>query len=236
MSTELATIAVPGASAPILAARFGGTPWVALKPMCEALGIDYSSQLQKLKRRSWATVGQKATVAEDGKTREMVMIDRRTLGMWLATIDENRVVPSAAPTIRAYQAQAADALDSYFAHGAAIAPVNQFDALRAMIDQIESAERTASEAKALSVDNGARIDAIEGQHGWYAALGYARLHKIENTSTQYLSKVGRQATSIAKAHGIKPVKVPHALYGEANSYPAWVWELAFDGRAEGGAA
>lgn len=235
MSTKLATIPVPGASAPILAASFDGTPWVALKPMCEALGIDYSTQLQKLNRRSWATVGQKPTVASDGKVREMAMIDRRTLSMWLATIDENRVDPSAAPTIRAYQAQAADALDSYFSHGGAIAPVNQFDALRAMIDQLEAAERTASEAKALSIDNGARIDAIEGQHGWYAALAYARLHRL-NTSTQFLQKLGTQASMIAKSHGIEPAKVPHALYGEVNSYPEWVWDKAAEGRSAGGAS
>ncbi|NEW42768.1 phage antirepressor [Nocardia cyriacigeorgica] len=222
---------VPGATAPIVAAEFDGAPWVALKPMCDAIGVSYPAQYRKLTGRSWATVASKATVAADGKTRDMAMIDRRTLTMWLATIDENRVDSAAAPTIRAYQAQAADVLDAYFSHGGAIAPVNQYDALRAMIDQIEAAERTASEAKALSVDNEARIDAIEGQHGWYAALAYARLHGL-NTSTQFLNRLGKQASLIAKAHDIAPQKVPHALFGTVNSYPEWIWDKAADGRAQ----
>jgi|GEM_PF-3761672 len=117
----------------------------------------------------------------------------------------------------------------------AVAPrvKSEFDVLRGMIDQLEESRREASEAKALavksealSVKTEARLDAIEGRHDWYAALGFARLHKL-NTSVQYLSKVGRKATTIAKRNGISPVKVPHQLYGEANSYPAWVWELAF---------
>ncbi|MFJ1461778.1 BRO family protein [Nocardia sp. N2S4-5] len=114
------------------------------------------------------------------------------------------------------------------------AAVSTFDILRAQIDQLEAAQRTAEEAKAIAAKTDARLDAIEGRHDWYSALGYARMAKIENTSTQFLNRVGRQASAIAKARGIDAVKVPHALYGEVNSYPAWVWELAFDGR--GGAS
>jgi DNA-damage-inducible protein D len=109
-----------------------------------------------------------------------------------------------------------------------------FDLMRAQIDQLEATQRMAEEAKAIATKTDARLDAIEGRHDWYSALGYARLMKVDNTSTQFLNKVGRQASSIAKAHGIDAVKVPHALYGEVNSYPAWIWEIAFDGR--GGAA
>lgn len=40
------------------------------------------------------------------------MIDRRTLTMWLATLDENRVAEAARPVVVAFQAEAADALDA----------------------------------------------------------------------------------------------------------------------------
>ncbi len=113
----------------------------------------------------------------------------------------------------------------------AVASLSVFDLMRAQIDQIEAAQREASEAKAIATKTEARVDALEGQHEWYSALGFARLNGIENTSTQFLNKVGRQATAIAKAHGIDPVKVPHALFGKVNSYPAWVWDLAFEGRS-----
>lgn len=110
---------------------------------------------------------------------------------------------------------------------------NEFDILRGMIDQLEESRREASEAKALaarsealSAKTEARLDAIEGRHDWFAGLGYARLHNL-NTSTAYLRKVGLKATAIAKQSGIEAVKVSHQIYGKVNSYPAWVWELAF---------
>src|SRR5690606_13842126 len=122
MSTELSTIPVPGADAALAATLIDGKPFAALRPMCEALGIDYSRQFTKLKAKSWATTVMKPTVAADGKPREMVMIDRRTMTRWLATIEESRVAESARPTIRAFRAQAADALDAYFHEGGVINP------------------------------------------------------------------------------------------------------------------
>lgn len=231
--TELATIPIPGSDAALVATLIDGKPYVALKPLCDAIGIAYPTQSEKLKGRSWATITQRVTVAADGKSREMMMIDRRTMTMWLATIDENRVAEAARHTVRAFQAEAADALDAYFHDGQAINPrgnLSTFDVLRAQIDQIEAAHRTAEEAKVIATKTDARLDAIEGRHGWFAALGYARAHGIENTSAQYLNKVGRQASMIAKAHGIAPEKIEHSLFGKVNSYPAWVWEMAFDGR------
>lgn len=104
-----------------------------------------------------------------------------------------------------------------------------FDVMRQMIDSLEQTTRVANEAREIAAKTDARLDAIEGRHDWYSALGYARLNGIQNTSTQFLNRVGRQASSIAKRHDIEPMKVPHQLFGEVNSYPAWVWELAFAG-------
>lgn len=231
---RLVQIQVPSTTTTFAAAEIDGVPMVALKPMCDAVGIDYSTQLRKLKTRSWATVGQRPTVAEDGKVRHMVMIDRRTMTMWLATLDENRVSAEARPTVVAFQAEAADALDAYFHAGQAINPrgnLSTFDILRAQIDQLEAAQRTAEEAKAIATKTEARLDAIEGRHDWFSALGYARINGIDNTSSKFLNSVGRQAASIARGSGIEPVKTQHALYGKVNTFPAWVWELAFEGRA-----
>jgi len=238
MSTDaqLVQIAVPGTAAMITAAEIDGAPMIALRPMCEAIGIAHQTQADKLRRRSWATVTPRVVVAADGKPREMLMIDRRTMTMWLATLDENRVSEEARPIVIAFQAEAADALDAYFHTGHAVNPrgnVSTFDILRAQIDQLEAAQRTADEAKAIAAKTEARLDAIEGRHDWYSALGYARLIGAPNTSAQHLKKIGTQASLIAKSRGIDPVKVPHALYGEVNSYPAWIWEIAFDGRTGG---
>ncbi len=55
------------------------------------MGLAFSAQLQKLKKKSWAVVSEIDTTGADGKTYSMVMIDRRTLLMWLANIDERKV-------------------------------------------------------------------------------------------------------------------------------------------------
>lgn len=97
--------------------------YVALRPVCDSLGLDFSGQLQRLQHQSWATVGVTPTVAADGKTREMTVIDRRTFTMWLATIDTGRVKNERTrELVRTYQCEAADALDKYFNEGVAINP------------------------------------------------------------------------------------------------------------------
>ena len=114
--------------------------------------------------------------------------------MWLATINANKVSEEARPMLIAYQREAARALRDYFYRGVAVQPssMNQFDVLRAAIDQIEAAQRTATEAKEIAQRTDARLDAIEGRHDWFAALGYAKVYGLD-TSAQFLSKFGKRA-------------------------------------------
>ncbi|WP_349319036.1 phage antirepressor N-terminal domain-containing protein [Mycolicibacterium canariasense] len=228
MTTELVRVPVPGA-ADLMATQFDGHEWAALKPMCDSLGIDTWTQQRKLNSKSWATTSIMTVVAGDGKPREMAMIDSRSIPMWLATIDENRVAEEARPALIALQREARDALDAYFNKRAVTAPgVNQFDVLRAAIDQIEAAQREASEARAVAERTEARLDAIEGKHDWFSAIAYARLHDLP-TNTKFLQKLGGCAGRIGRSHGVEPTQVQHQLYGWVNSWPAWVWDLAADG-------
>jgi hypothetical protein len=97
--------------------------YVALRPVCEALDLDYASQFKRVQNQPWATVVIMTTVAADSKMREMTFIDRRTFTMWLATIDTGRLKNEhTRELVRTYQCEAADALDKYFNEGAAINP------------------------------------------------------------------------------------------------------------------
>jgi P22_AR N-terminal domain len=230
MSTELVHVPVPGTDAPLQAVQIDARPFVALRPICDSLGVDYSSQLKKLRSRSWATVVLNTMVAADGLSREMALIDRRTMTMWLATLDENRVGEHACELVVAYQREAADALDAYFN---APARPTTIDGIRAMCDQIEAAQRDADEAKRiatcteeLATRTEARLDAIEGRHDWFAALGYARHVGITDTSLPAMSRLGRRAAAIARKGGITPERVQHQLFGQVNLLPVWVWEAA----------
>jgi hypothetical protein len=69
----------------------GETVWVVVKRVCEALEIDHSAQLERLKRKPWASVAMMATqVLGDDQRREIACIELDSLPMWLATIDAPR--------------------------------------------------------------------------------------------------------------------------------------------------
>lgn len=146
-STNLVPVSVPGA-APIMAVQQDGKEWASPNHICEALGIDWKSQHRKLNTKNWACMV-KMTMQVSGQNRELVMIDRRTLTMWLATIDAGRVAPEHREALEAYQAEAADALDAYFHAGGAINPRADEHQLNAMLRQSQMQMELCQAAKGL---------------------------------------------------------------------------------------
>lgn len=62
-----------------------GTWWIAIKPICEALGVDYSRQLRTIKsndilKQLWSL---ETIVAADGKMREMSCLPERYIYGWI---------------------------------------------------------------------------------------------------------------------------------------------------------
>lgn len=123
-----------------------GEPHIVLRPAIEDLGLDYSTQLAKLKSRSWASVGQSPMqMAGDDQVRSVSVVPVRTFLMLLATINENRVKPSVRPTLVAFQNETADAIEAYWTQGGAINP-------RATEDQLDSLiARAKQQAEVLSI-------------------------------------------------------------------------------------
>ena len=150
-TTTAVEVRVPGSSLPIYT---DGKRLAALKPIAEYFGLDWAGQFTKLKGKSWACIEKFSTVASDGKTREMTSGDRRTLTMWLATLDENRVRADKRDELRAYQSEAADALDAFFHNGAATDRIDihlnavqaraAIDDLTVFLRVLEALERAAS--------------------------------------------------------------------------------------------
>lgn len=129
-------VEIPFHATTITAMSDEGKPLVSLRHMCESIGLDTEGQRKKLNGKTWATTVMKSAVAEDGKVRQMAMIDRRTMTMWLATIETSRIKPEARGMLEAFQNEASDALDSYFNDGGAINP-------RATVDQLNEMQRKA---------------------------------------------------------------------------------------------
>lgn len=131
-------VRIPFHGEEILCVNEDGKPQIVLKPALEAIGVDYFTQIEKLRRRSWAVTGRSLSTGADGKTYEMITCDVRTFLMLLATIDERRVGRDVAPKLVAYQAEVADAIEAYWTAGGAINPRATDDQLAAIIDRAKA--------------------------------------------------------------------------------------------------
>lgn len=112
MSTSLVTVNFHGDE--LQAVRTDGGVQVVVKRVCDMLGIDHSSQVAKLKNQAWATMGPVTTVAEDGRSRELLCIHLDCLPMWLATVDVGRVREELRGKLVSYQKECARALRDHF--------------------------------------------------------------------------------------------------------------------------
>lgn len=98
-------------------ARDNGDLWVSIRRVCEALGIDFSGQLQKLKKKPWGRVSFIAARRPEGmemNSTPSAMLHLDALPMWLATIEPSRVSPEARPRLERFQLECAKALRDHF--------------------------------------------------------------------------------------------------------------------------
>lgn len=94
-----------------------GTKLVPVKPICEALGVDFDSQRKKLNDDEFlssVTVLSTAT-GSDGKQYEMVCIPYKYVFGWLFTINPKNVKEEARESVAMYRAKCYDVLFNYFA-------------------------------------------------------------------------------------------------------------------------
>lgn len=97
---------------------------------------------------------------------------------------------------------------------------------------LEMAQRLVEqESRLAAVEHGqavtaAKVEAIEGRHDWFTALGYAKLHD-HPTERAHLAQVGRRATALLREQGQDPHRRQDATFGAVNTYPVAVLETAF---------
>ncbi|MFA5186313.1 MAG: phage antirepressor N-terminal domain-containing protein [Patescibacteria group bacterium] len=92
-----------------------GILWIPVKRVCECLGIDESSQRQRLLRSKWAVTAMVTVTGLDGKSYSMFCIHIDSLPMWLTTIQASLVKGKRVrEKLELYQCQAAKALRDHF--------------------------------------------------------------------------------------------------------------------------
>lgn len=213
--SSIIRVSVPTTDRAIEAIEIDGEPWICLKPACEALGLSYATQKEKLNRRSWAVVPQRGTTGSDGKTYQMTVMDRQTFVMWLATINEARVNSTSAPIIVAFQKEAARALDDYFFGGVAVNPAateEQLDHAHQVIELMKEAH----EPVLAGTSAGSR---------YMSLFQYERSLGISFTKAQR-KEVRKKAWKICGESDLHPRQVMDPNRGKCFSLPEQMWREA----------
>lgn len=100
-------------------------PYVAMKPICENIGLDWVSQHKRIQRNHIfnSTMVIMTNVAQDGKNREMLCLPLGFLNGWLMGVNVNKVKPEIKETLVKYQLECYDVLYKHFMPK----PVKQID-------------------------------------------------------------------------------------------------------------
>jgi len=93
-----------------------GEKHIAVKPICEALGVSIQGQIEKLKSHPifGSVVKIIFTTGTDGKQYGMYTIPYKWVFGWLTTIDPRKVKPEAAESVLKYQTECYEVLYSHF--------------------------------------------------------------------------------------------------------------------------
>lgn len=126
---------------------------VPIKPICQALEVNYSSQLEKIKSDEilGSTVPLRGIVAADGKEREMACIPFKLVFGWLFTINPKNVKPEAREQIIKYRLECYDALFNYFTDQGEFLEQKQ-KALEKQLEEVERIRCDYSDQKKLLAD------------------------------------------------------------------------------------
>lgn len=122
---------------------------VAIRPICEALGIAYERQSTKIKEHPilCSTVTLRVMVAADGKQREMLCLPLEYIFGWLFTINPANVNEEAKEGLVRYQGECYHALFEHFAARARFVEQKQkeIDRQLTVVDEAKEAFRTAKD-------------------------------------------------------------------------------------------
>lgn len=100
----------------LTAAIVDSIPHVALKPICDNIGIAWNGQFERVKRHPVlsSVVRMTRMVAEDGKAYEMLTMPLNFINGWLFGVDTNRVKNGTREKLIEYQRECFDVLANHF--------------------------------------------------------------------------------------------------------------------------
>ena len=141
--TALCTVDFHGT--PLVAIAVDGKPFVAVRPICDALTIDFDSQRHRIARHPVLSASTVITtgVAADGKRREVLCLPLDKLNGWLFGISAARVRdPARRERLIDYQRECFDVLAAHFSARARPVPPPAPPAERLSAAEMQNLART----------------------------------------------------------------------------------------------
>lgn len=93
----------------------GDKPFVAMKPICENIGLNWDAQRQRIKRNHVLSKGAVIiTAPSNGGNQEVLALPFGMLNGWLMGVDANKVKPEIKDTLIKYQLECYDVLYKHF--------------------------------------------------------------------------------------------------------------------------
>lgn len=134
---------------------------VAVKPVCEILGVAYQSQQAKLKEHPIysSVITLSVTTGADGKKYEMVCIPLRFFSGWLFSINPDNVKEEVREKLIEYQKKCNDILYDYFFRHADFAMKKQ-EEISLQLDVVAKAKEDFRNAKKILNDAETRLNRI----------------------------------------------------------------------------
>ncbi len=123
ITSQLGTVSFQGHDLTVITTPTGER-LVAMKPISEAIGLDWKSQHARIQRHPVlkSTMVITTTVAEDGKERELACLPLDYLNGWLFGVEASRVRPEIRERLVQYQRECFAALAAYWQQGEAVNP------------------------------------------------------------------------------------------------------------------
>jgi len=97
------TIEVSGEVYCIPVGNSNGVDFVAVRPICEMLGVAFTKQIKKLKNRPDFSCDHMVTTGKDGKSYSMAVLPVDEIGGWLYSINANKVKMDIRPQLIQFQ-------------------------------------------------------------------------------------------------------------------------------------
>lgn len=138
-----------------------GETYVPIKPICQALGIDFSAQYNKLQSDETlsSTIAIIAMVGADNREREMVCLAVKFIYGWLFTINPGKVATEAREAVTRYRRECYDVLYDHFA-GSLRRRVEENEAEIKALQAVNEAIKGVKAAKAVQKEAEEHLDAI----------------------------------------------------------------------------